>query len=182
MRDFDRPALPDSVVWLQYQVDVLLWVKKTQALLPNLPQGRLKEAVEANIVTLLEASDILDVKQLQVEYDKLCGENIVLEDKNSTLEEKLKASATQGNPDDPAPIRQSRKMLVVTALLIASLSFLLGRCNGADLDLGGTRRTPDASAVQPSYEERNTRDVGFPTAPGKSGVPPVDYRHSPTTH
>lgn len=181
----DRDSVPVHCQDLQDKVDTLFWLKKAMAQLPDLPNGRLKEELEARMDALRMASE--DLPSYKRNYERI----LELEQENESLRTQVSSLMEVETCDSdprfeenlpPVESKQSRvKFLIILVLIVTS--FLVGRCgNGADLDLGGTRRTPDASAFQPSNEERSTRDVGIPTAPGKSGVSPVDYRHSPTTH
>lgn len=167
---------------LQEKVNVLLWIRKTKTILPDLPNGRLKEDLEERIEQLLSAPGFTPMQQLQDQIIQLESEIVSLTDQLKTLEdESLDSCEIGGSSPNPEEEKPERKVPWLTIILIV-VAFSLGRSCGADLDLGGTRRTPDASALQSPLGERNTRDVGIPTAPGKSGVPPVDYRYPPTTH
>jgi hypothetical protein len=168
--DEDRDTTPESCRELQVKVNTLFWLKKAMAQLPDLPNGRLKEELEASIDALRMASeDFPSYKRNCERIEQLELENESLRTQISTLEvETCDSDPVMEDFHPPEISRITRRQgLIIVVFIVAS--FLLGRCgNGADLDLGGARRTPDASAVQPSYEERSTRDVGIPTAPGKS--------------
>lgn len=172
-RSLDLGLVPKEAI---QRLDALRWIRDTQREVANLPQGKLRLNLEEDLNNLLgmPSEQQLHFASLEDQIRTLKSTNAELADECDYLRELQRPEVEIREVEGPL----WKPILVTCFLTFIATLFLIRGCSGANLDLGDARRSPDALALPTPYGERNTQDAEISAAPGKSRVPPVDYRHS----
>jgi hypothetical protein len=145
----NQTSPPGPVDQLQESVDVLFWIRKTLSIIPDLPDGKIKDDLVQRISELQNGNGFETPLTLRTQVSTLQSTITELRSKIKSLEDTIKDSKPREDTSEPDPDRGSGCGKFGAMLILIILSFFLGSYYGADLDLGGARRTPDALAVPP---------------------------------